>query len=373
MSSPRHTSSPHERCLAKTKAPKECMEEEWRLVSEGELNPISSDDKKMAEMQDQEKKRRVEVQKEECRWRWDEAEKRAQEEAERLAREEATRKAQEEAERKVQEERRAQEEAARVREEAERLAKEAAEREEAAKRAAEAAEERADAKRRAIEERLWEAAGQWSEMVVAPPQVAKPSGRMTVAGPSAPGRRASGVQDPCTRCHNKGTSCVLGIAKGKTSACEACRHAKVSCSWAKKTAGETCKWKRVRCLEQMEGREVVNVDADNDEDKEQSHFAVPTHLAEEHRDTLGALMMTLDTLSMDLLEFRRDSWNLRVATLWVIETIADELRRANDLKEEEMGRSKGKGKEKEEGPRRGRTEDEDRDTEMGRAGPSSLA
>ncbi|KAG6327050.1 hypothetical protein ID866_12039 [Astraeus odoratus] len=373
MSSPHRTLSPHKRCLAKTKAPKEHMEEEWRLVSEGELNPISSDDKKTAEMQDQEKKRRVEVQKEECRQRQDEAEKRAQEEAECLVREEAAKKVQEEAERKAEEERKAQEEAARAREEAERRAKEAVAREEAARRAAEATEERADAERRALEEWLWEAAGQRSEMVVAPLRVAKPSRRMTMVGPSAPGWRASGVQDPYTRCHNKGTSCILGIAKGKTSACEACRHAKVSCSWAKKTAGETHKWKRVRRLEETEGREVIDVDADDDEDKEQSHFAVPTHLAEEHRDALGALTMTLDTLSTDLLKFRRDLWNLGVATLRVIETIADELWRANDLKEEEMGRSMGKGKEKEEGPRGKRMEDEDGDTEMGGAGPSSLA
>ncbi|KAG6326914.1 hypothetical protein ID866_12175 [Astraeus odoratus] len=373
MSSPRCTSSPHERCLAKTKAPKERTEEEWRLVSEGELDPVSSDDEKTAEMRDQEKKRRVEVQKEERRQRQDEAEKRAREEAEHLAHEEAVRKAQEEAERKAQEERRAQEEAARAREEAERLAKEAVAREEAARRAAEAMEERADAKRRALEERLWEAAGQRSETAVAPPRVAKPSGKMTMAGPSAPGRRASGVQDPCTRCRNKGTSCVLGVAKGKTSACKACRHAKVSCSWAKKTAGETRKRKRVRHSEETEGREVVDVDVDDDEDEERSHFAVPTHLAEEHRDALRALMTTLDTLSTDLLEFRRDSWNLRVATLWAIETIADELWRANDLKEEELGKAKGKGKEKEEGSRRGRTEDEDGDTEMGGAGPSFLA
>ncbi|KAG6327028.1 hypothetical protein ID866_12061 [Astraeus odoratus] len=372
MSSPRRTLSPHVRCLAKTKAPGERMEEEWRLVSEGELDPVSSDDEKMAEMQDQEKKRRVEVWKEEHRRRQDEAEKRAREEAERLAREEAARKVQKEAERKVQEEHRAQEEAARAREEAERLAKEAAEREEAAKRVAEAAEERADTERRAIEERLWEVAGQRSETVVAPPWVAKPSRRMTVVGPSAPGQRTSGVQDPCTRCHNKGTSCILGVAKGKTSACEACRHAKVSCSWAKKMAGETHKRKRVQRSEETEGRDVVDMDADDDEDEERSHFAVLTHLTEEHRDALGALMTTLDMLSTDLLEFRRDSWNLGVATLRAIETIADELRRANNLKEEEMGRSKGKGKEKEEGTRRGRTEDEDRDTEMGGAGPSSL-
>ncbi|KAG6327912.1 hypothetical protein ID866_11177 [Astraeus odoratus] len=356
MSSPCRTSSPHERCLAKTKAPKERMEEEWRLVSKGELDPVSSDDKKTAEMRDQEKKQRVEVWKEKRRWRQDEVEKRAREEAKCLARKEAARKAQEEAERKVEEEH-----------------KEAVAREEAARRAAEAIEERADTKRRALEKRLWEAAGQRLETAVVPPWVAKPSGRMTMMGPSAPGWRTSGVQDPCTRCRNKGTSCVLGVAKGKTSACKACQHAKVSCSWAKKMAGETHKRKQVQHSEETEGREVIDVDADDDEDEEQSHFAVPTHLAEEHRDALGALTMTLDMLSMDLLKFQRDSWNLGVAMLRAIETITNELRRANDLKEEEMGRSKGKGKEKEEGPRGRRTEDEDGDTEMGGAGPSSLA
>ncbi|KAG6326411.1 hypothetical protein ID866_12677 [Astraeus odoratus] len=280
MSSPCRTSSPHERCLAKTKAPKEHMEEEWRLVSKGELDPVSSDDKKTAEMRDQEKKQRVEVQKEERRRRWDEAEKRAWEEAERLACEEAMRKAQEEAEKKAQEEHRVQEEVARAREEAERLAKEATEREEAAKRAAEAVEERADAERRAIEERLWEVVGQWSETAVAPPQVAKPSGRMTVGGSSASACRASGVQDPCTRCHNKGTPCVLGAAKGKTMACEACRHAKVSCSWSKRTVGESRKRKQVRRLEEAD--EIEAIDVGEDEDEEQPHFVVPQHLVEEH-------------------------------------------------------------------------------------------
>ncbi|KAG6330020.1 hypothetical protein ID866_9069 [Astraeus odoratus] len=37
-----------------------------------------------------------------------------------------------------------------------------------------------------------------------------------------------------------------------------------------------------------------------------SHFAVPTHLMEEHQDALGALMMTLDMLSMKFYKFQRD-------------------------------------------------------------------
>ncbi|KAG6327087.1 hypothetical protein ID866_12002 [Astraeus odoratus] len=338
MSSPCHTPSPHKVLLAKTMDACQHTEAEWCLVSKGELNPVSSDDKHMAKMQD-------------------EVEKRAQEEAKCLVCKEATKKVQEEAERKAEEECKVQEEAARAWEEAERLAKEAAGREEAAKRAAEAAEERADAKRRAIKEHLWEAAGQQSETVVAPPQVAKPSRRMMVAGPSASGCRASGVQDPCTRCCNKGTPCMLSAAKGKTMACKACHHAKVSCSWTKKTAGELRKQKQVQRSEEAEEIEVVKVD--EDEDEERLHFAVLQHLMEEHQDALGALMTTLDTL---------------VATLQAIETITNKLQRANDLKEEEMGRSKGKGKEKaQEEFRRARTEDDNGDMEMGRAGPSSLA
>ncbi|KAG6327594.1 hypothetical protein ID866_11495 [Astraeus odoratus] len=293
MSSPCRTSSPHKRCLAKTKGPKECTEEEWRLISEGKLNPVSSDDEKTAEM------------------------------------------------------------------------------EEAVRRAAEATEERADAKRRALEEWLWEVAGQWSEMAVAPLWVAKPSGRMTVADPSALGCRASGVQDPCTWCCNKGTLCILGAAKGKTTTCEACHHAKVSCSWMKKTVGESRKRKQAQRSEEVEEIEVVDVD--KEEDKERPHFAVLQQLMEEHWDTLGALMITLDMLSMEFYKFRRDYWGFGMEVLKVMDTIAQELKRANDLKEEELGKVKGKGKEKEEGPRRGRTEDEDRDTEMGGAGPSSLA
>ncbi|KAG6327967.1 hypothetical protein ID866_11123 [Astraeus odoratus] len=78
-------------------------------------------------------------------------------------------------------------------------------------------------------------------------------------------------------------------------------------------------------------------------------------------------------LSTEFYEFQRDYWGFGGEVLRVMDTIALELKRANDLKEEEMGRSKGKGKEKEEGPRRKRMEDEDGDTEMGGAGPSSLA
>ncbi|KAG6327211.1 hypothetical protein ID866_11878 [Astraeus odoratus] len=345
MSSPHHTLSPHKILLVKTKALCKHTEDEWWLVSEGKLNPVSSDNENTAKLRGQEKE-----------W-WMEAEKRAQEEAEQ--------RAQEEAERKAEEEHKAQEVVARAKEEAER--------EDAAWRATEAVEERVDAKRRALEERLWEVAGQQLVMVVVPPQIAKPSGRMTVAGPSAPGWRASEVQDPCTRCCNKGTFCILGAAKGKTTVCKACRHAKVSCSWTRKTASEMHKQKWVQHSEETEVKEVINVDADKDKDEEQSHFAVPTHLMEEHRDALRALTTILDMLSTEFYKFWRDYWGFGAEVLKVMDTITQELKRANGLKEEEMGKAKGKGKEKtQEEFRRARMEDDDRDTEMGRAG-SSLA
>ncbi|KAG6326009.1 hypothetical protein ID866_13080 [Astraeus odoratus] len=85
-------------------------------------------------------------------------------------------------------------------------------------------------------------------------------------------------------------------------------------------------------------------------------------------------MVGANTLSTEFYEFQRDYWGFSGEVLRVMDTIALELKRANDLKEEEMGRSKGKGKEKaQEEFRRARTEDDDRDMEMGRAGPSSLA
>ncbi|KAG6326176.1 hypothetical protein ID866_12913 [Astraeus odoratus] len=276
MSSPRRTLSPYETLMAKTKDPREHTEEEWRLISEGELDPVSSDDKDTAKMQDWEKKRRVE---------------RAREEAERLAHEEATRK---EAERKVEEERKVQEEV---------VKREREERETAVRMAWEAAEAQADAERRALEERLWDAA--------APLRVAKPGGRMSVAGPSVPGQRASGVQDPCTRCCNKGTLCILGTAKGKTMACEACRHAK--------------KW--VHRSEEADDVEMMEAGEDDEEEETWSHFAVPPHLTEEHHDALRALTVTLDTLSTEFYEFWRDYWGFGREVLKVMDTIAQELKR----------------------------------------------
>ncbi|KAG6330280.1 hypothetical protein ID866_8807 [Astraeus odoratus] len=121
-------------------------------------------------------------------------------------------------------------------------------------------------------------------------------------------------------------------------------------------------------LEEMEDIEMIEVSKDNEEEEVWSHFAV---LAEDHWDAFGVLMTTLDMLSMDFLTFQQDSWNISMDMLKLMGVIAHELQRANDLKEEEMGKEKGKEKAEGESKRR-RTEDKDRDMEMGRAGPSSL-
>ncbi|KAG6326614.1 hypothetical protein ID866_12475, partial [Astraeus odoratus] len=274
MSSPHCTLSPHKTLLAKTKDPQEHTEEEWHLVSEGKLNPVLSDNENTAKI--------------------------AREEAEHLAHEEAAKKV-EEAERKVEEECKAQEEV---------VKREREEREVATWMAWEAVEAWADAEQRALEERLWDTAAQCSEMVAAPLQVAKPGGRMS------------------------GTLCILGTAKGKTTACKACCHAKVSCSWTKRMAREAQKKKQVHHSEEVDDIEMVEADEDDKEEETWSHFTVLPHLMEEHQDALRALTVTLDMLSMEFYEFQRDYWGFGGEVLRVMDTIALELKRANDLKEE---------------------------------------
>ncbi|KAG6325689.1 hypothetical protein ID866_13400 [Astraeus odoratus] len=145
-----HTPSPNDTATAKVKDPWQHMEEDWMFISEAKLNPISSDDK-------------------------DEEQREAEE---RRAHEEAAKKVWEEAKRQAEEAHKVQEEA---------VKKEREEREAAMQKAWEATEVQADAERRALEERLWDVAAQCLETAVAPPQVAKPGRRMSVAGPSIPG------------------------------------------------------------------------------------------------------------------------------------------------------------------------------------------
>ncbi|KAG6325777.1 hypothetical protein ID866_13312 [Astraeus odoratus] len=166
------TPSPNDMATTKVKDPWQRMEEDWTLILEAELDPVSSDDEGMVQLR---KQQRLEVWRDEHRWKQDEEWREAEE---RRAHEEVAKKAREESERQAKEVHKVQEEAAK---------KEREEREVAAWKAQEAVEAWADAEWRALEEKLWDAAAQCSEMAVAPLQVAKPGGRMSVAGPSIPG------------------------------------------------------------------------------------------------------------------------------------------------------------------------------------------
>ncbi|KAG6328241.1 hypothetical protein ID866_10846 [Astraeus odoratus] len=104
MSASHHTPSPNDMAAAKVKDPWQCTEEDWMLVSEAKLDPISSNDEGMAQLRKQEKEWRLEREAEERR-ACEEAVKKAWEEAERQA--EEAHKAQEEAVKKEREEREA--------------------------------------------------------------------------------------------------------------------------------------------------------------------------------------------------------------------------------------------------------------------------
>ncbi|KAG6326179.1 hypothetical protein ID866_12910, partial [Astraeus odoratus] len=170
------TPSPNDTAAAKVKDPWQRMEEDWTLISEAKLDPILSDDESTARLRKWKKEQRLEVWRDERRRKRDEEQREAEE---RRVHEEAAKKAREEAERQAKEVCKVQEEVAK---------KEREEREATAQKAQEAVEAWADAEWRALEERLWDMAVQCSETAAAPPWVAKPGGRMSVAGPSVPGR-----------------------------------------------------------------------------------------------------------------------------------------------------------------------------------------
>ncbi|KAG6329621.1 hypothetical protein ID866_9468 [Astraeus odoratus] len=259
--------SPNDVATAKVKDSQQCTEEDWTLVSEAELDPMLSNDKN-------EEQREAE---------------------ERRACEEAAKKAWEEAERQAKEACKVQEATEKEREEREAAVQKAWEAVEAwadkEQRAREAAEAWVDDKQRALEDRLWEEESRWNaEKVVGP-------------SPSSMSKRHSkgpGPQDPCVRCWSKGMHCIL-------------------CSWTKRLTNEKHKQKRVH---RSEGREVVTVNKDEEEEEECLHFMVPPHLAEDHWDALRALIITLDTLSMEFYDFQRDYWGFSTEVLKVMDTIA---------------------------------------------------
>ncbi|KAG6326357.1 hypothetical protein ID866_12732 [Astraeus odoratus] len=243
--------------------------------------------------------------------------------------------------------------------EAEWKKEEEAQRAKEAKQRAEEAVRAAEAQRRTVE-------GQCKPSMVIP---AGGSMHRSVSGLS------SGTQAPCDRCMSwrPPLRCIPGMAKGKLTACESCHKAKASCSWSKAAGGVACKWRRTQTKE------------DNEDDSE-GDFMVPPALAQEHRDALSTLMMTLSTLLKEFRGYHCDQWDLQACQVRGLKALQKEVKKANALKAKELKiSSKGKekavelleelsesGEEEEEvedgnkgGVAKGEGDNRDRDVEMG--------
>ncbi|KAG6326726.1 hypothetical protein ID866_12363 [Astraeus odoratus] len=134
--------------------------------------------------------------------------------------------------------------------------------------------------------------------------------------------------------------CVPGMAKGKSTACESCHKAKVSCSWSKAAGGVVHKQRRTQTKED-DGED----DKEDDKDDGEGDFAVPPALELEHRDLLSALTMTLSTLLKEFRGYRHDQWDLQACQVRGLKALQKEMKKANALKAKELEIST-KGKEK---------------------------
>ncbi|KAG6326999.1 hypothetical protein ID866_12090, partial [Astraeus odoratus] len=104
--------------------------------------------------------------------------------------------------------------------------------------------------------------------------------------------------------------------------------------------GVVCKWRRTQTKE--DDRE------DNEEDNEddsKGDFTVLPALAQEHRDMLSALMMTLSTLLKEFKGYCCDQWDLQAHQVRGLKALQKEMKKANTLKAKELKIST-KGKEK---------------------------
>ncbi|KAG6326933.1 hypothetical protein ID866_12156, partial [Astraeus odoratus] len=315
--------------------------EDWELILEASLDPNSEDNEATAGLQKKAKEGRMVARTAERRWKCEEEEQRVQAEAEQKAQEEAAQKKEEE---------------------------EKAWRAEEAKRRAEEVTRAAEAQRRTAE-------GQHKPSVVIP---AGGSLRRSTSGPSL------GARAPCDRCTNQRPPlrCEPGMARGKLTTCEACRKAKASCSWSKAAGGVTRKRRRTEAKED-DGED----DEGDNEDDSEGDFAVPPALAQEHRDTLGALTTTLSVLLKEFKGYCREQWDLHARQVKGLKALQREMRKANALKVKEL-KVTTKGKEKamevmEESSESGNKEEQakgeggkdghgDGDVKMG-AGPSASA
>ncbi|KAG6328765.1 hypothetical protein ID866_10324 [Astraeus odoratus] len=314
------------------KAQVECTTEDWELVLEASLDLNLDDDKATNDLQKKAKEDCMNKRAAERRWKheeeeeqriWAEAEQKVWEEAEWLARQEAKWKEEEEK----------------------------AQRAEEAKWRAEEAEKAAEVQRRTVER-------QHKLSVVIP---VGGSLCRSASGPS------SGARAPCDRCMSQRPPlrCEPGMAKGKLTTCEPYHKAKASCSWSKAARGAIQKWRRMQSKED-------DRDDEDDEDNEvegEGNFVVLQALVQEHRDMLGALMMTLSTLLKEFKGYHHEQWDLQAHQVRGLKALQKEMKKANALKAKEL-EATTKGKEKavevsEESSESGEEEEEVKDGNKG--------
>ncbi|KAG6328282.1 hypothetical protein ID866_10807, partial [Astraeus odoratus] len=139
----------------------------------------------------------------------------------------------------------------------------------------------------------------------------------------------SGTRAPCDRCTSQRPllKCEPGVAKGKLTTCKPCHKAKASCSWLKTAGGETQKWRRMEAKED-DGED----DKEDNEDDSKGDFMVLLALVQEHRDTLGALMMTLSMLLKEFKGYCHDQWDLQAHQVRGLKALQKEMKQANAFK-----------------------------------------
>ncbi|KAG6328835.1 hypothetical protein ID866_10254 [Astraeus odoratus] len=103
----------------------------------------------------------------------------------------------------------------------------------------------------------------------------------------------------------------------------------------------TCKQRR------MQTKEDNRDDEDNEDDKAEgeSDFMVSPALAQEHRDVLSTLMMTLSALLKEFKRYCCKQWDLQACQVRGLKALQREMRKANALKAKEL-EATAKGKEK---------------------------
>ncbi|KAG6326402.1 hypothetical protein ID866_12687, partial [Astraeus odoratus] len=121
------------------------------------------------------------------------------------------------------------------------------------------------------------------------------------------------------------------MARGKSTACEACCKAKASCSWSKAAGGVTWKQRRTEAKED-DGED----DKGDDEDDGEGDFTVLPALAQEHRDMLGALTTTLSALLKEFKGYHCEQWDLHARQVKGLKALQREMRKANALKAKEL-------------------------------------